>query len=337
MSERRIWILQGAHAGDNAQARAVAALVPGTAELKVLTFNPLYHLPNVLQDGRLWSLDRLASDDLAPPWPDLVIAAGRRTVPVARWIKRQSEQTKLVQIGRPRAPLHWFDLVITSAQYGLPAARNVLHTVLPPVTLDVPDAQTLDHWRGMFANLPQPWTGLLVGGVTRFHRFDAEAARRLAFDASSFVRREGGSLLVSTSPRTDPAAVSVLEAAITVPSHFHRWRKAGANPHQAILALASRFIVTSDSASMMAEACLTSKPLYLFEVPVRGWRLRFRMGEAAARTGLKTPPREIEAVTRELVAGGHATPLGDAGGTHRPLPDMRPQIRDRIAALMMGP
>ena len=334
MRDRRIWILQGAHAGDNAQARAVARLVEGESVLKQLVFNPLYHMPNVLQGDLLLSLDRAKSDRLEPPWPDLVIAAGRRTVPAARWIKAQSQgHAKLVQIGRPRAPLAWFDLVVTSPQYGLPAGSNILHTLLPPTQLEPPDAAELEHWRAAFAALPRPWIGVLVGGATKFHRFDAQAARELAHDASAFARREGGSLLVSTSPRTDADAVTALQAGITVPSHVHRWRKGGANPHQAIIALADRFIATSDSASMMAEASLTGKPLYLFEVPPRRWRPRLHLGEYAARIGLKTPPREIEALTRALIARGHAAPLGDDARSHHPVPDLKTAIRDRIEAL----
>ena len=39
---------------------------------------------------------------LQPPWPDLVIGIGRRTVPVARWIQEQSGgRTNLVRLGHP--------------------------------------------------------------------------------------------------------------------------------------------------------------------------------------------------------------------------------------------
>ena len=42
------------------------------------------------------------SAPLAPPWPDVLIASGRRSAPVARWIRRQSGgRTRLVQLGRP--------------------------------------------------------------------------------------------------------------------------------------------------------------------------------------------------------------------------------------------
>ena len=58
---------------------------------------------------------------LQPPWPDLVVGIGRRTVPVARWIQQRSGgRTDLVRLGHPRADNDLFDLVITTRQYPVP-------------------------------------------------------------------------------------------------------------------------------------------------------------------------------------------------------------------------
>ena len=43
------------------------------------------------------------SDPLEPPWPELVLTAGRRNEPVARWIRQQAggrDKVKLVQYDR---------------------------------------------------------------------------------------------------------------------------------------------------------------------------------------------------------------------------------------------
>src|SRR5262245_38399921 len=117
-----VWVLLGRKTGDNEQCLAVAEALGVPFETKRLAFNALYRAWNLLLGRSRASLDRTASDRLEPPWPALVIAAGRRCVPVARWIQRKSgRRTRLVQIGRPRAPLDWFDLVIATPQYGLPA------------------------------------------------------------------------------------------------------------------------------------------------------------------------------------------------------------------------
>jgi mitochondrial fission protein ELM1 len=121
-----VWTLTTEKAGDRAQIMTLATALGWPVEEKRLAFNPLYKKNNLLLGASLKSLDRKGSDRLISPWPDLVIASGRRSVPVARWIRRQAGgRTRLVHIGRPWAPLRLFDLVISTAQYRLPARANV--------------------------------------------------------------------------------------------------------------------------------------------------------------------------------------------------------------------
>ena len=73
-------------------------------------------------------VDLKQSDALTGPWPDLVLLAHQSNENVARWIRRQSGgRTRLVLLGRPWAPAEAFDLVVTTPQYDLPEAANVLH------------------------------------------------------------------------------------------------------------------------------------------------------------------------------------------------------------------
>src|SRR5262249_56104476 len=90
-------------------------------------------LPNLLLGASLASVRSGASSALAPPWPDLVLAASRRSVPVARWIRaRSGGRTKLVHLLHAMAPLDLFDLVITTPQYRLPDRPTLLHLPPPP-------------------------------------------------------------------------------------------------------------------------------------------------------------------------------------------------------------
>jgi mitochondrial fission protein ELM1 len=115
-----IWVLKGVRAGDTAQAMDLALQLGGRVEGKQLAFNAFHNIPNWLLGARVSQLTQDAKKLLHPPWPDLVVATGRRTAPVALWIKTQSQgKTKLVHIGRPRMALSRFDLVLTTPQYGL--------------------------------------------------------------------------------------------------------------------------------------------------------------------------------------------------------------------------
>src|SRR5262249_33898778 len=92
-------VLPGKGAGGEGQMRSLADALGWPYEEKQLAYNPLNHLPNVILGSSIVSLDRHRSSALAPPWPDLVIGASRRSAPVAQWIRKQSSgRTRLVHL-----------------------------------------------------------------------------------------------------------------------------------------------------------------------------------------------------------------------------------------------
>ena len=325
----RIWMLTGARAGDNAQVRALAEKLTDcfrnhetvvTREEKHLTYNALRLFPNILLGATRAVLRSTAKKSLAPPWPDLVIGVGRRAVPVARWIRRRHPSARIVWLGRPRAPLSWFDLVLTTPQYGLPEdVPNLVMLDLPPAPPPARDERALVRWRERFAHLPRPWLGVLVGGARWPLLFDAGDAHRLGRMVEQMRARTGGGWLVSTSPRTGVRQARALHEALSPPGWFHFWRAGGRaedNPHRAILALADCFVVTSDSASMLAEAVRTGRTVHLFAVRrsllAPRWRAQRGLLRWLAVHGLLSPPRDMRAFCQRLVAGGLARWLDPA-------------------------
>ncbi|WP_342642333.1 mitochondrial fission ELM1 family protein [Rhodoligotrophos ferricapiens] len=339
----RVWVLAGAHLGDTAQAVTLAQRLGWGFEVKKLSFNGLYRVPNVVSRSQLWNLTPEAREELRPPWPDLVIAVGRRSVPAALWIRRKAGgKTRLVHLGRPRAPLAWFDLVVTTPQYGLPRAPNVLHNLVPLTDdpAEVP-TQTLNLWSERLSSLPRPWIAVLIGGSRRPYRLDRTAISLLAQTASIRARALGGSLLVTTSPRTDPAHAAVLSNGVTAPAYIHIWDKDRENPYKAFLALADRFIVTGESVSMVTEACRSGKPTEIFPVPRDGWMKRRRDGRRPhgfkgllMAHGLYSPDRDVEAFVNQLVASGHAMRVGERQPRNlKRLPDPMAETLRRVRAL----
>jgi len=269
----RVWLLTGFRAGDKAQMVALAEALGWPYEIKRLAYRPYEFVTNILLGLKLAGIDRRRSDALTPPWPDLVITAGRRNEPVAHWIKACSQgRARVVHLGRPWSKVESFDLVVTTPQYNVPLLSNVLQIDLPLHGVTPARLQAAgDRWRDSIAGLPQPLTAVLVGGDSPPYVFDAVMARRLGRQASDVARRQGGSLLVATSPRTKAAATEALQAAIDVPCRFYRWTPdSESNPYLGFLALADLLIVTGDSMSMVAEACATGKPVYVFDLGY-GW------------------------------------------------------------------
>jgi len=274
----RVWILQATGAGDNRQLLNLTAALGWPYEVKqTLDALPWVLLDRIHKPG--WRrLPARKHAELRPPWPDLVLISGGRGVIDALRVKAASGgRSRIVCLGRPWAPLAWFDRVITTPQYRLPDSPNVVQNRLP---LNCPEPTRLaaagQAWAPRLAHLPRPWLGLLLGGDSGTYRFTPAAARALGRRVDSYVRKRGGALLLTSSARTPHAALEALLGELSVPRYCHRWHvDHSENPLEAILALADRFVVTADSASMLAEACSTGRPVASFVPPLR-WRARLQ-------------------------------------------------------------
>jgi mitochondrial fission protein ELM1 len=328
-----VWLLASPHAGDNTQLLALAEELGWPFLVKHLAYRPYHDLLRLTIPPTLAGLDRTRSAEIAPPFPDLIIAAGRSTESIAFWIQRHGNPgARIVYIGTPWAHLSRFDLVITTPQYRLPIRRNVLHNSLPlngvtPERLGSAAAE----WESPIARLPKPRIGVLVGGGSGPYTFSRRAAIRLGAQASAMARARGGSLLVTTSARTCEPAAEALAGSIDAPSYVYRWSLAErGNPILGILALADEFVVTADSISMLAEACATMKPVSMFDVedgvpamraeegaddmPPPYWRGR-DFSSTLFRLAIRFAPpkwsRDLRIIHRELVENGLARWLGE--------------------------
>jgi mitochondrial fission protein ELM1 len=332
-----IWILEGEKAGDNAQLSELASRCTARIKILRLHYNVLHYLPNYLLGTGLWSLTSGSVSELVPPWPDLVLGAGKRSVPVVRWIKKMSGgHTRLVQLGRPRAPLDDFDLVVSTPQYGLPSHLRLFEMDLPFAVAKMVAQGEREKWTDAWKHLPRPLIAVVVGAGKFPMSLPSSALNRLGQAASAAAA--GGSLLIIMSPRSEADAHLAIAREITVPHCCYPWSPNGDNPYQAALALADRFVVTSDSASMIGEALSTGKPVSLFLLPVSPlqirWSARHGLGAWLARKGILQPPRDTSRISRKLLAGGYANELGTPDVVTRPYRRNDGEVVRRIEALL---
>jgi mitochondrial fission protein ELM1 len=307
-----IWVLTDDRPGNVAQALGVAEALGDPFLEKPIRYTAFGTLHNGLRAAsrrglQLWS--RKAIEQY--PMPNLVIAAGRRTAPLARWFKRRFA-SRLVQLMDPGWPGRGdFDLIAAPSHDGLAAAGNVIQTLgschrASPQRL----AAEAAIWRPRLPDLPRPWNLLAIGGKAAGTPFgDAEIAQ-LAAEVGTFP----GSLLIVTSRRTGPVAEQSLRTKLPQAGLFHPWSEQGDNPYFGLLALADRIIVTGDSMSMCSEACASGGPVFIFA--------------PASLTD-----RKFRALHAELYRLGYARPLGAGPGDWRHPPLYQSQmVADEIRA-----
>ena len=265
-----IWVLTDPVVGHASQSLGVAEALRLPFETRAMAYGRLACLPGLLGPRWLCGLDDASRSSFAAPWPDIVIATGRRLGGVARWIKRRAardgQYVFLAQMMDPQYGRREFDLIAVPQHDRLAPQANLFTTLGAPTRVTAARlAAATEVWRERLEQLPRPRIALLVGGSAGKRRFDSAMATDLGRRASALA--QGGSLMVTTSRRTDEAAADALTAAIAVPSYLHRWDSAVENPYYALLGLADAVIVTGESVSMASEAVAAGKPLFIYAPP----------------------------------------------------------------------
>ena len=337
-----VWVLSDEKPGHITQSLGLANSLGWPYEEKKLQFNLLGELPNSMVKGSVSSLKTSSAPIAGPPWPDLLIATGRRTVPIAEWIRQHSlGRTRTVQMGRIGTSREdHFDVGVAPEYAGLYPDPRRLETVMPLTRVcQAPLDEAAERWRNELGSGKGPRVALLVGGTNVEHEFSPTCARELGEAVKTMVDTIGGSVLVSTSRRTSKAAAEALLSALgSSCAHAYVWQRDkenSDNPYMGYLALADAFVVTGESASMLAEACTTRKPVAIFPLPERSagistW-VRFlgrTLGDAVARRayarplnkrGIERPQRGVQRFCAGLLAKGRVRTGGHSKQLHESL------------------
>ncbi|MGB5741102.1 MAG: ELM1/GtrOC1 family putative glycosyltransferase, partial [Sedimenticolaceae bacterium] len=86
----RVWLLLGEKIGDNNQVEVIADVLPWPLIRKTLRFRPPYDQEKPPFAVTIDHVDRVRSDRLEPPWPDLILTSGRRPSMAALWVREQA-------------------------------------------------------------------------------------------------------------------------------------------------------------------------------------------------------------------------------------------------------
>ncbi len=208
-------------------------------------------------------LDVLASgsDALMPPYPDLLIACGRKSIGLALALRRASGgRCFVVYVQDPRMNPARFDLVVAPRHDQVRGPNVVLTRGAPnrvtPASLDA----AKQRFAPLFAGLPRPLVAVLLGGRTKHHRFAPAEAEALGRRLAAFAKQESAGLAITASRRTPSASLAAFQAGLgDTPRYFYDG--VGENPYFGLLANADAIIVTADSVNMISDACSTGRPV----------------------------------------------------------------------------
>ncbi len=363
----RVWVITDDRPGNTTQSLGLADALGWSYEKKPLNFITSRVFHRRRSKNPLPGMTPSSLSLLVPPWPDVVIAAGKRTAAVSRWIGEQRlGRTRLVHLGRKGGQLaDSFDLVVTPRYCRLLPHPKRIMTVAPLHQVTAKRlAEARKEFSQLFDSMPSPHVVLLVGGTTPRYTLDAPTAFKMGAEVQAFAQKAGGSVLAVTSRRTGKKAIEALRQALGNSGSIHEWQpEQSKNPYWGYLASADVLVVTGESESMLSEASATGKPLYIYPIPEQSPTLTRRIGEwiltrahsrplnnrGTARPqqrleyfcawliseGIVLPPRDLSALHQSLNNSGIAHMFGAAFQTdHRPPFYEANQVAQRVRALL---
>lgn len=311
-----VWILTDDRPGNRTQALGAARALGWAYEEKALAYNEKAARATPLLGATLDTLDDASRLIVEPPYPDLLLGAGRRAAPVARFIRAASGgRTRVVLIGR-KIPAAGADLTVRQSYLLQAPDDRVLQLTLP---LTKVDRYVLEQARAAepdpFDGLASPRVALLVGGATAQYAFEDDFAEAMAREVAE-AAGDGG-LAILTSRRTGAAAAAAMRRGAPAARLIEWSPDLAYNPYLAALANADLLVATGESESMLAEAVAAERPLTIYPLRARPSGLKTRLRMAIARGAQGRGP--LAKACRKLMEDGWVTPRRDLADMHRAL------------------
>ncbi|MDR3424918.1 MAG: mitochondrial fission ELM1 family protein [Alphaproteobacteria bacterium] len=287
------WVVTDGKAGMENQCLGLAEALDMQPIIKRIKLrSPWKQLSPFLRHGLAYAFSD-KGDPVAPPWPDLLIATGRASVPASLYARRMSREsgsrgTLTVQIQNPVIDPSRFDLVVVPRHDSLTGAnvmttRGSLHRVTPRLL-----ASEAEKFLPQVAALPAPRIAVLIGGSNAVYSLTPREMKVLAAQLAAIAGHDG-SLMITPSRRTGTENMEILKEALRgTPSYIWDWDGPVANPYYGMLGLAEVVLATCDSVGMVTEACSTGKPVMIIDLPGGSDKFR-RFHQTMRDDGLTRP------------------------------------------------
>lgn len=322
-----VWCVADGRAGILNQTKALAAAlaeperaaklahIRSDAQSRDVILQPQGWQLMLRPDLWLMPLSALPDDQrrlLSPPWPDVWIAAGRRSIPYSRMMRKLSGgRTLVVQAQDPKISLTSFDLVIPP-EHDAVSGPNVFSILGSPVWFSQERIATAQKQFEHLSQADGQKVLVSLGGDSRTHKFTEARAAAIEVDLRKLT--PGRKFWITVSRRTPEAIRNRFRtlAGELGAAFWENEQRDGSNPYVAFLSLCDAVLVTEDSANMLADPAFFGKPIHILKLEGASPRFdRLHQGFIAAGAarwfdgGLQTwsyqPIREAARAADEIV------------------------------------
>ena len=205
---------------------------------------------------------------------DVIISCGRKSVIPSIVLKKNSNKKIVnIHIQNPKVSLENFDIIVAPDHDSL-NGPNVLISkgAIHYLTLDEIE-KAKDYLVSKIEKQKEVVT-LILGGPTKYYNYDNESMIQIFSKINKQIIEKNLQLIIIPSNRTPEKIIQFAK------EYFNKNRliidNVDKQAYLSSLALAKYIIVTCDSSSMISEAALTGKPVYVAMIPAMRNDIRFQ-------------------------------------------------------------
>tara|TARA_B100000579_G_C22840846_1_gene861365 strand:- start:2139 stop:3059 length:921 start_codon:yes stop_codon:yes gene_type:complete len=204
--------------------------------------------------------------------PKILITCGRKSVYASIYLKKKlKDKITTIHIQNPKINANKFDYVV-SPNHDKLKGDNVINSfgAIHNLTEEI-----IDNSQKIFEipNNKKIVTIILGGENNHYKLTNVEINKLISLIEKLNNLEEKYYFLFVSSRRTDLKLIDILKNKFT--KKYYVWDKNSINPYKYSLKISDYIILTSDSTSMISEATITGKPIFIFHLPFKRKSLRF--------------------------------------------------------------
>ena len=188
--------------------------------------------------------------------PNIVISCGRKSVYFSLYCKKVFKNLINIHIQNPKISSKNFNFVISPNHDNINGS-NIINSV-----------GALHHINKNNKSANQNLVTCIIGGDNQHYYFDNKEANKLCNKLLEIKKNQNDlELNIVTSRRTSDIVKKILIEKLKNIAKI--WIGDGKNPYIESIQKSSYFIVTSDSTSMISEAAISGKPIYVHHLALK--------------------------------------------------------------------
>ena len=205
---------------------------------------------------------------------DVIISCGRKSVIPSIYLKKNSpKKITNIHIQDPKVNLDNFSYIIAPQHDGL-TGKNIFSTkgAIHYLTKNEIDNNS-DYLKNRLDNKKEYFT-LILGGPTKHYEYSKENILQIFDLFNNLVEKNNLQGIIIPSMRTPKKIIEL--SSVKLSSNSLVIDNIDKKAYLSALSLAKYIAVTCDSTSMISEAALTGKPIYIADIPTKKNDIRIK-------------------------------------------------------------